>query len=54
MAYYDFEANESNNSIISRTINEKKKTKILFFNSVADTRFGISADIRFLRGHKLC
>ena len=52
MAYYDFEANESTNFIIRGKFYDKKKNKILFFNSVADTHYGISADIYFRKGNK--
>ena len=43
MAYYDFETNHSQN-LIRRNAYDKKN-KIIFFNFVADTRCGISADV---------
>ena len=44
MAYYDFEANHSQN-LIRRNAYDKKN-KIIFFSALADTRYGISANIR--------
>ena len=53
MAYYDFDANDTPNSIIRRKANEKKN-KAFCTVSFTDTCYGISADNRFLRGNKLC
>ena len=48
MAYYDFEANHSQN-LIRRNAYDKKN-KIIFFSALADTRYGISANVRCSRG----
>ena len=44
MAYYDFEAKDSQNLITMREANDKKN-KILFFHALTDTHNGISVDV---------